>query len=128
MPVRETEIILGESVFVVRRMPATRAIAWRKRSQPILEQLVALEEKYKTEQNSLYKAGLLVLAEADGLVEAMLDAVLECDASLKTDPELRDRVYEEELLEAFGAVVALNAPLASMLDEVTAPGVPSPST
>lgn len=117
----ETTVALGGQIYPVRRMPAVRAIAWRKRATPIVDRLQGITEKYAASGDNLVAMAGALLHEADGFMEEMIEVVLAAGPEIERDREhILDTAFEEEYLEAFQQVLLLNAPLAGAAHSITA--------
>lgn len=121
---RTVTIVLGGASWTVARMPALRAIAWRRGAEQLLADMPALAKLYDTEtksQSELIEASLLMYREAGAVVERMIEVVLGASDELTQRRDLiLDSATEEELLAAFQTLLLLNAPLAGLASEMAA--------
>jgi len=121
---RTVTIVLGGASWTVARLPALRAIAWRKGAEGLLEELPALAKLYDTETQSqadLVAAALVMYREAGAVVERIIESVLTAsDELVLRRDEILETATEEELLAAFQTLLLLNAPLAGLASGMAA--------
>jgi hypothetical protein len=114
-------VALGGQLYPVRRMPAMKAIAWRKRAAPIVDTLQDLAEKYGASGDNLIGMAGALLHAADGLMGEMIEVVIVAGPELEADRKhIEEAAFEEEYLEAFQSILLLNAPLAGAAHSITA--------
>lgn len=113
---RSATVVLAGKAYTVQRLPAMRAIQWRKRAQQLLDAFPAIQEIYERETENLVKASAEVYRAANGAVEALVEVVLDADPGLAADRDfILDNAMEDEFLTAFQGVMLLNAPLSGTM-------------
>ena len=121
---RNVTIVLGGRSFVVARLPALRAIAWRKGAEALLEELRGLIKLYDRESQTpaeLVEASLVLYRQAGAVVEQVIEVVLGASDELTLQRDaILDTAAEDELMLAFQTLLLLNAPLAGLAQGGTA--------
>ena len=117
---RTTTVKLGGKEYEVQRLPAMRAIAWRKQASALLDRFPSLIKVYDGETINTVQASADLFRTASGVVEELIECVLASDSALEADRVLLlEAAYEDEFLEAFQRVMLLNAPLSGMAVQAT---------
>jgi len=112
---RTAKIVLAGKEYEIRRLPAVRAIAWRKAAQELLDVFPALADAYQQETANVVAAGVDLFRQASGIVESLIEVVLSADVTLNADRErILETADDEEFLEAFQQALLLNTPLSSL--------------
>jgi hypothetical protein len=112
---REIEVVLAGQRYTVRRMPAMRAVSWRKCAQGLLERFPSLVDAYNAETENVMASGLEMMKGANGIVEALIEVVISADPALEADREhILANGYEEEFMEGFQSLLMLNSPLSDL--------------
>lgn len=106
---------LGGVLTEARRLPALRAVEWRKQAAALLETFPAVRALYDEAAPNLVEGMLAVYVGADGAVEHLIAVVLGGLDLAATDEEtVRANVYEEELVEGLSKLLVLNAPFPAL--------------
>lgn len=112
---RTVSLKLGGEEYEAERLPAMRAVAWRKRAEQLLSKFPQLATLYDAQSENMVTGMLAVLKGADEIVPELVEVVL---AGLDLSPDEREDIYatafEEEFMEGLQRLLLLNAPLSAL--------------
>lgn len=112
---KSANVTLAGKTYEIHRLPAMKAIVWRKSAQELMDKFPKLAEAYQQETDNVVASGVEVLRMANGLVESLVEIVMNADPNLDADKDfILGNAFDEEFIKAFETILVLNFPLSTL--------------